>query len=155
MKHMHRVSVLVYDGVIPFDLSVPIEVFGRARLADGRPAYEVRVCAATDPIDLGPVSIRAPHGLGALAEADTVVVPGAADIGGQVPPVLIDALAAVTGRLVSICTGAFILAAAGWLDGRRATTHWAAAAELARRHPAVIPPSMSTPTCYSSTTGRC
>jgi transcriptional regulator GlxA family with amidase domain len=134
---MHRVAILAYDGVVPFDLSVPIEVFGRARLADGRPAYEVRVCATADEADAGLIAIRAPHGLNALAEADTVVVPGAADIDDPIPTVLIDALTAAHGRLVSICTGAFALAATGRLDGHRATTHWAAAAELARRHPAV------------------
>ncbi|MEU9823627.1 GlxA family transcriptional regulator [Micromonospora chersina] len=135
---MHEVVVLAYDGVVPFDLSVPVEVFGRARLADGRPAYRVRVCAVTEEVRAGAVSIRAPHDLSALAEADTVVVPGMADLGAaSVPAAVLDALAATPARLVSICTGAFVLASAGRMDGRRATTHWAAAAELARRHPAV------------------
>ncbi|RZU74135.1 AraC family transcriptional regulator with amidase-like domain [Micromonospora kangleipakensis] len=134
---MHQVMVLAYDGVIPFDLSVPVEVFGRARLAGGRLAYEVGVCAATDEVRAGAVSIRTPHDLSALAEADTVVVPGVADLDAAVPAAIRDVLAGSTARLISICTGAFTLAVAGRLDGRRATTHWAAAAELARRHPAV------------------
>ncbi|WP_214402144.1 GlxA family transcriptional regulator [Pseudonocardia lacus] len=134
---MHRVAVLAFDGVVPFDLALPVEVFGRARLAGGEPAYEVLVCAAAPEVAAGPVSLRVPHGLDLLATADTVVVPGVDDAERTVPAVVIDALRAAPGRKVSICAGAFVLAAAGVLDGRRATTHWAAAAELARRHPAV------------------
>ncbi|MBL6274711.1 helix-turn-helix domain-containing protein [Micromonospora fiedleri] len=134
---MHRVVVVANDDVVPFDLSVPIEVFGRARLADGRPAYQVRVCAVTEEVRAGAVGVRIPHDLSVLAEADTVVVPGVADLAAPLPAAIREALATCTARLVSICTGAFVLAAAGRLDGRRATTHWAAAAELARRYPAV------------------
>lgn len=133
---MHRIAIVAFDGVVPFDLSVPIEVFGRARPAGG-PGYSIRVCADAGEVQAGLITIRAPHDLRTLAEADTVVVPGVSDIDAPIPPRLRTALAAAPGRLVSICTGAFILAAAGLLDGRRATTHWAAAPELARRHPAV------------------
>jgi transcriptional regulator GlxA family with amidase domain len=134
---VHRVAILAHDGVVPFDLSVPIEVFGRARLGDGRPAYDVRVCGPAGEVDAGLITIRAPYGLDAAVEADTVVVPGVADIDQPVSAVLVEAITAASGRLVSICSGAFTLAATGRLDGRRATTHWAAAPELARRHPAV------------------
>jgi transcriptional regulator GlxA family with amidase domain len=134
---VHRVAVLAVNGVVPFDLSVPIEVFGRARRADGGPAYDVRVCGPDPDADAGLLGLRVPHGLDVLAAADTVVVPGVADVAAPVPPAVLDALRAASGRLVSVCVGAFTLAAAGVLDGRRATTHWAAAAELARRHPAI------------------
>jgi transcriptional regulator GlxA family with amidase domain len=134
----HRVAVLALDGVVPFDLSLPVEVFGRARLSGGQPAYEVLVCGPTAELAAGPIAIRVSHGLDALAIADTVVVAGVDDVDRPVPPAVREALRAAPGRLVSICAGAFVLAAAGILDGRPATTHWAAAAELARRHPAVL-----------------
>ncbi|GAA0353690.1 GlxA family transcriptional regulator [Streptomyces blastmyceticus] len=137
---MHTVAVLALDGVIPFDLSTPIEVFRRTRLPDGRPAYRVRVCAPTEDIDAGAFTLRAPWPLDTLAEADTIVVPGITDLAAAVPDEVVDALrqAAARGtRLASICTGAFVLAATGLLDGHRATTHWAAAAQLAALHPAV------------------
>ncbi|WP_116209760.1 GlxA family transcriptional regulator [Streptomyces olivoreticuli] len=137
---MHTVAVLALDGVIPFDLATPIEVFQRTRLPDGRPAYRVRVCAPTEDIDAGAFTLRAPWPLDTLAEADTIVLPGIADLTAAVPEEVIDALrqAAARGtRLASICTGAFVLAATGLLDGHRATTHWAAAAQLAALHPAV------------------
>lgn len=94
---MHRVAVLAVDGVVPFDLSVPIEVFGRARLADGSPAYDVRVCGPSAELDAGPFAMRVPHGLDELAAADTVVVPGLADISAPVPPAALHALRAASG----------------------------------------------------------
>ncbi|WBB89251.1 helix-turn-helix domain-containing protein [Verrucosispora sp. WMMC514] len=135
---MHRVVVVAYDGVVPFDLAVPVEVFGRARRADGAAAYQVRVCGATGEVRAGAFGLRVPYDLSAMVEADTVVVPGVADLDAPVPEAVRAALADSPARLLSICTGAFVLAAAGRLDGRRATTHWAAAAELARRYPSVI-----------------
>ncbi|MEU4496173.1 helix-turn-helix domain-containing protein [Streptomyces sp. NBC_00210] len=137
---MHTVAVLALDGVIPFDLSTPIEVFGRTRLPDGRPAYRVRVCAPTEEVEAGAFTLRAHWPLDTLAEADTIVVAGISDPSAPVPDEVLDALrgAAARGtRLASICSGAFVLAATGLLDGHRATTHWAAAAQLAARHPAV------------------
>jgi len=141
-ERRHLVAVLAVDAVVPFDLAVPVEVFGRARLASGRPAYRVVVCAvrpATD-IDAGTFTLRARHGLETLAEADTIVVPGAADVAAGLDPATVDALRAAArrgARVASVCSGAFLLAAAGLLDGLRATTHWLGTAELAARHPTV------------------
>jgi transcriptional regulator GlxA family with amidase domain len=126
------------DGVLAFDLSTPVEVFGRARLADGRAPYRVRVCAPTDEVDAGVFSMRVPWGLDALAGADTIVLPGLADPTAPIPEDVLHALrvAAESGvRIASICVGAFTLGATGLLDGLRATTHWAAAKELSRRYP--------------------
>ncbi|GAA2546533.1 AraC family transcriptional regulator [Winogradskya consettensis] len=137
---MHIVAVLALENVVPFDLATPLEVFSRTRLADGSFPYDVRVCAATDEVDAGAFTLRAPWGLDVLAIADTVVLPGIADVTPGVPDEVVELLryAAARGtRIASICAGAFVLAATGLLDGLRATTHWVAAPELAARYPAV------------------
>lgn len=136
---MHQVAVLAHPGVVPFDLATPCEVFGRARLG-GAAAYQVRVCSDGGPVDAGFFGLDAPWRLASLRRADTVIVPGLVDLGIETPPAILRALRAAAARgarLASICTGAFVLARAGLLDGLSATTHWLAAAELARRHPAV------------------
>ncbi|QHE66615.1 GlxA family transcriptional regulator [Rhodococcus sp. WAY2] len=146
MVERHRVVVLALDGVIPFELGIPSRVFGRAHDADGNSLYEVQTCTA----DGRPVrsdadfSISVDHGPELLAEADTVVIPASYELGpaydeGHLPPNIEAALAFVRPgtRYVSICTGSYILAAAGLLDGLRATTHWRNTEHFQRTYPKV------------------
>ncbi|WP_433689271.1 GlxA family transcriptional regulator [Micromonospora carbonacea] len=137
---MHTVLVLALPDTIAFDLATPIEVLGRARLASGRPGYQVQICGSEPVIDAGPLRLAVDHGLDALSHADTIIVPGRNDPAAAVPASALDALraAAATGtRIASICVGAFTLAATGLLDGRQATTHWAAADQFRSAFPAV------------------
>ena len=139
---MHTVALVVFDRISPFEMAVPCEVFGADRSDMGLPNYRFLVCAAEEGLlrtDAG-FGIVAPHGLEGLREAQTVVVPAWRDVEEAPPAELIEALRQSYGcgaRIVSLCSGAFVLAAAGLLDGRRATTHWMYAERLAKRFPAV------------------
>lgn len=137
---MHRVAILALHGIVAHDLGIPCDVFGQARLADGSYPYDVRVCGEARRVRSAHFTIQAAHGLEGLEDADTIVVPGSIDAMEDVPDRILAALrnAAARGvRMTSICTGAFVLAAAGLLDGRRATTHWLGADALAKRYPAI------------------
>lgn len=137
---VHRIAVLALDNVVAFDLATPLEVFDRLLLDDGTKPYDVRVCAPSAPVSARAFTLRAPYGLDELTKAETIILPGCHDGAAGVTPEVVNALRAVAGRgarLASICSGAFILAATGLLDGRRATTHWAAAARFAEEFPRV------------------
>lgn len=143
----HRVVVLALDGVIPFELGIPQRIFGRARTADGTLLYEVVTASVRPP---GPVrtdadfAILVENGPQALATADTVVIPASYELGpvyeeGRLTGELAAALALIRPgtRLISICTGGYVLAAAGYLDGRTATTHWSSAEHFQRLFPRI------------------
>ena len=137
---MHTVAVLAVHGVIPFDLSIPCEVFGRVRLPCAADEYHVQVCGETTDVRAHGFDIRATSTLEGLAVADTVIVPGVEDPMRPVTDAVVAALRAAYAngaRVASICTGAFTLAQTGLLDGRCATTHWLAAGLLAKRYPKV------------------
>ena len=138
-KDPAKIVALVFDGVVAFDLATPAQVFGHPA---ERRRYAFSVCTPRP----GPVAthtgfaIVAEHGLEALAAADTVVVPGHEEVEREWPEPALEALRAAHARgarVASVCTGAFVLAAAGLLDGRRATTHWYDAPRLAALHPRV------------------
>ena len=142
-------AVLAFDGVVLGDLSTPCEIFGRARNPDDSPAYEIRVCASQRSVKSEHVSLEAPHSLRQLAQAHTIVVPGL-EVDAPMPVAAIKALQRALARprrqrprVMSICSGAFILAATGALDGRRATTHWQACDALQQRFPEIeVDPSV-------------
>jgi transcriptional regulator GlxA family with amidase domain len=139
---MRSVAVLLHHAVRLFDYGVIHEVFGVDRSDDGVPAFDLRRCSpGRRPVTLaGGATLTATHGLSALTDADLVLVPGAE----PAPPTASEAerraVRAVHDAgvpIAALCSGAFLLADAGLLDGRRATTHWRLAPALAERHPAV------------------
>ncbi|WP_329161712.1 helix-turn-helix domain-containing protein [Streptomyces sp. NBC_01717] len=147
----HRVVVLALDGLLPFELGIPQRIFGLARDSESgdrdRKLYEVVTCSVRPP---GPVTtdadftISVERGPEALATADTVVIPSSYELGpvyeeGRLTDALATALAYIRPgtRLVSICTGSYVLAAAGRLDGRPATTHWSSADHFQQLFPQV------------------
>jgi len=139
-NHPPVVAVVAFDRISPFHLAVPSVVFGDTQSALA--PFELKVCGA----EPGPLRTTAgfdvtlAHGLDALATATTIIVPSWRDPAERPPEPLLDALVAADRRgaqLVGLCLGSYALAAAGLLDGRRATTHWAFAADFAARYPAV------------------
>ena len=136
----HRIAVVAFDQISPFHLSVPCVVFGGQR--PDAPVFELLVCAA----EAGPLKTSAgfevmvSHGLEALDTAQTVIIPSWRDVTERPPQALLDALCAAYQRgaqVVGLCVGAYVLAEAGLLSQRRATTHWAFAQDFAQRYPDV------------------
>ncbi|MFJ2899813.1 GlxA family transcriptional regulator [Streptomyces sp. NPDC087218] len=138
-----RIALLVFPGIRAFDVSVVQEVWGRDRAPRGVPPFELRRVAADPaaPVSLGGfLSLTADRGLDWLDRADLVVVPGVEDPDAEVPEPVLDALRrahAAGTPVAALCAGAFVLARAGLLDGRRAVTHWYLADRLSARHPRV------------------
>jgi len=143
---MHRVGVLALDGVLPFELGIASRILGAAESATGVPLYSISTCSLDGrPVRAeGDFDIAVGHDASLLQTVDTVVIPPSHSMEwiieqGLLPEDLRAALADVRPgtRMVAICTGAFVLAAAGLLDGRPATTHWQEADLLQRLFPSV------------------
>lgn len=137
---IHRIAILAYDGVVIGDLAIPLEIFGRVRDETGRPCYDVRVCGVAREVRSEHLNLKIPWRLSSVSLADTVVVPGIGNLQRRIPPAIFRAVKSALNRgarIASICTGAFVLARAGLLNDLRATTHWMAAEELARRYPEI------------------
>ena len=136
------VAVVAFDGISPFHLSVPCLVFGEDRSAIGVPPFRLLVCATYKGrmrTSAG-FDIDVAHDLAALRRAQIVIVPSWRDTTERPPAALLEALRRAHRRgaqIVGLCLGAFVLADAGLLDGREATTHWSYAAAFAARYPAV------------------
>ncbi|WP_405948187.1 helix-turn-helix domain-containing protein [Streptomyces prunicolor] len=136
------VAVLLFSGGPIFESSIPLSVFGIDRQDAGVPRYRLLVCGGEEgPLrTTGGLELTTPHGLEAIARAGTVVVPAWRSITSPPPEEALDAIRRAHeegARIVGLCTGAFVLAAAGLLDGRPATTHWMYAPTLAKRYPSV------------------
>ena len=139
----HRVTVVTHEGIAPFELGVAAEVFALPRPElEVDPWYSFSVCAERPGLlpAVGGFGLAVEHGLEELERANTIIIPGSPDVHGDPSPRMTQALSdahARGARMVSICSGAFVLAATGLLDGRRAATHWRYAPLLARRFPRV------------------
>ncbi|MFF4756035.1 helix-turn-helix domain-containing protein [Streptomyces sp. NPDC002514] len=147
---LKNVVAVLLDGAHPFELGVVCEVFGIDRSDEGLPTYDFAVVSAEGPAlqtHVGGLTVSTPYGLERLAEADLIAVPAGNGFADRTfPPELLDALAAAAERgtrVLSVCSGVFVLGAAGLLDGRRCSVHWRHAHNLALRCPrAIIQPDV-------------
>lgn len=134
-----NVALVAYDGLCTFEFGVMVELFGMPR-REFKPWYELRVCALERGLlsAAGGIQIQAPHSLRAIDRAGTIIIPGWRRPFDDVPPELKRKLLRAReqgARILSVCSGAFVLAKVGLLDGLRATTHWRYAEELAQEFP--------------------
>src|SRR5215468_103267 len=141
LRDPRKLAAMAYDGMGTFELGIVSEVFGLSRPELNVPWYEFRVFSV-DRAPLrgtGGILVQAPHGMGVLRSAGTIIVPGW-HVNEAPPEALLRRLRAAHSagaRLVSICSGVFVLAATGLLDGQRATTHWRYTEILRKRHPSI------------------
>ena len=138
----HLVVALAYDNLCTFEFGCAVEMFSLARPELGVDWYRFAACAETRGTvrAAGGISVQVPHGLAMLARADTIIIPGWQGVDVAPAPALLRRLVAAHARgarIATICSGVFVLAATGLLDGKAATTHWRYADKLQQRHPAI------------------
>ena len=143
MTKPHLVVALAYDRLCTFEFGCTVELFGLPRPELEVPWYDFAVCAAERGRirAMGGITVEVPHSLRMLDRADTIVIPGWRDANEPPPEALLRKLRAAYERgvrLCSICSGVFVLAAAGMLHGKRVTTHWKYAELLASRYPDLV-----------------
>ncbi|HVY22532.1 MAG TPA: transcriptional regulator FtrA [Steroidobacteraceae bacterium] len=141
-KSPHLVVALAYDGLCTFEFGCTVELFALHRPELGVDWYRFVVCAAEGETmrAAGGIQVKVPHSLAMLDRADTIVIPGWRDADEIPPPAILRKIRnayARGARLCTICSGVFVLAAAGVLDGKRVTTHWRYAEKLAKRYPQI------------------
>src|SRR6267154_951341 len=141
-RNPRRLAVLAYDGLCTFEFGIVVELFGLPRKNLGVDWYDFEVCSVErGPIRAtGGIVVQARPGLGSLRHAGTIVIPGRRQADEPPPQSVVRALRSAHAdgaRLVSICSGVFVLAATGLLDGKRATTHWRYAERLVARYPRI------------------
>jgi transcriptional regulator GlxA family with amidase domain len=139
-RDIHHIAILALPGFVPFDISIPYQMFPLVSLADGRTPYKTYFCGPDTFISSQSFSITGISSLERLQQADTIIIPGIHDALSYTDEVVLEQLrkaAALGIRIASICTGACLLAAAGLLDGLSATTHWEIVKPLAERYPKI------------------
>ena len=138
---IHQVAILLFDDVVLTEALLPYETFSRATLPCGSPAYHVFFCGNEEIDNKEGLLIGSKHNLDKLSTADTIIVPGVRDLESNIDVAILDGIrkhAERGGRILSICTGAFVLAATGLLNHLEVTTHWMHASLLQKKYPFVI-----------------
>jgi len=134
----YKIVIMAFDGMVVADLTMPYELFEHVELGSGLKAYESYVCAHDSIVKTQGFDLQVKWGLDQLKDAHTLIIPGIVDPSADIPDEICDAIrkAYLSGtRIVSICTGAFVLAASGILDGQDVTTHWKATSLFSSLYP--------------------